>query len=94
MKHFRAYLDRPGGGWMEFLKARSLEEARSIVDAKHTGYDRADTVEEVPADCERKTKKLEALHRANEKAIERIKSKSDRELNKLEREYNRKVKDI
>jgi hypothetical protein len=71
MKHFRAYLDRPGGwGWEEFLKANSLDEARSIIDAKHTGQDRADTVEEVPADCERTTRKLEALRRANDKAIE------------------------
>jgi hypothetical protein len=50
-KTWRVYLDRPGSGWEEIVKAKTAEQALKIANKKHsTDPTNINYVDEVPSD--------------------------------------------
>jgi|LakMenEpi03Aug12_release.lakeMendotaPanAssembly.Ray.scaffolds.fasta_scaffold1758199_1 hypothetical protein len=63
-KTWRVYLDRPGSGWKEIVKAKTAEQALKIANKKHS-FDPTDinSVDEVPSDYEEQKAKEAEISR-------------------------------
>jgi hypothetical protein len=85
---YRVYLDRPGAGWEEYIKATSPEKALKIANSKNTQKTTIDSVEQLPDNYLKNKEKAQTDNDNFEKEKQELINNWTKDKEALEAKYN------